>query len=468
ADSRLFSNFTTSLETWQSGFFPIEWVETNAWIAAFFGTMLSSSIRTISASLATNGTFSDSGKQHVVEYYDQVQQYFGIEPAVSLYTEGYDDVQWVVLGWLEALRALEDYKQHSGINLGQDDIEKYAHRAHVFYDRIMDKYETSLCGGGITWSPKFETYKNAITNELYIATSVGIYLYHPGDSDTSGIGTRPPLIPPLFSHDPELLQKAKIAYGWFMSQGFFNEEGLIIDGFHISPNQSTCDKRDTMVWSYNQGVILSAMRQLWEATGDDRYLNDGYALIGSTIKATGWLGSANLIDWTWRGLGRHGVMEDVCDSRDGCDRDPRTFKGIYFHHLKQFCEPLPTDNAAVPGVTYVAPKNLAASHTALCKGYQPWVEHNAQTALSTKDSAGIMGGWWNEKAWIVMRSEASKAAAPLPEGAVYSRNYREVNGSHHWSNEPSRGRRSPAGDSKEHSVETHMSGLSVVKAAWDL
>lgn len=105
--------------------------------------------------------------------------------------------------------------------------------------------------------------------------------------------------------------------------------------------------------------MLLGLRQLWEATGDTRYLDDGYALIDTVINATGWYAS-NASQWA--GLGRNGVMEDYCDAKAACSQDNQIFKGVYFHHLDLFCEPLPTRKALVPGLTHLADIGLATEH----------------------------------------------------------------------------------------------------------
>jgi hypothetical protein len=46
--------------------------------------------------------------------------------------------------------------------------------ASTIYDIIAAEWDTSVCGGGVWWS-KAHTYKNAITNELFLLTSAAGY-----------------------------------------------------------------------------------------------------------------------------------------------------------------------------------------------------------------------------------------------------------------------------------------------------
>ena len=190
-----------------------------------------------------------------------------------------------------------------------------------------------------------------------------------------------------------------------------NQMGLWVDGFHVSDwrgNGTECDERNEMVYTYNQGVLLSAQRQLWEAAGETRYLDDGYALIGNVIAATGF---DDIIDGAesqnsgtdgsskWRGLGMRGVMMDYCDPRGDCSQDGQTFKGIFFLHFTAFCTPLPLadpnhESLRAGPISHRATPEEAASHAAKCKSYIPWIELNAKAALRSRDENGLFGMWW--------------------------------------------------------------------------
>jgi len=195
-----------------------------------------------------------------------------------------------------------------------------------------------------------------------------------------------------------------------------NSQGLYIDGFHLTrkPGQpAICDQRNEMVYTYNQGVILSGLRSLWESTGDVQYLSDGHELVRNIIKATGF---EHADTTTWQGLGRGGILEEACDSEGTCSQDGQGFKGIFFHHFTLFCEPLPLA-PMFPGVSYAADKGLATVHMNSCKEYAKWVSANAAAAMATKDAVGRYGMWWGhheKKPDIVVR---------IPEGAEDYRNH---------------------------------------------
>lgn len=358
---------------------------------------------TLSGLESSNATTSSDLQTEVLQYYAQTQAYFDSEDTIQIFDAAYDDAQWVVLEWLEAIKFVNSYDIISKLDVGQGDISMYAHRAHIFYNIVEDKFNTTLCEGGIDWNPKLEPYKNAITNELFISSSIAMYLYFPGDNNTdpyphpdyrAETNRTLPSLTSVDAHDSTFLDNAVKEYDWFKSHNFTNAQGLVVDGFHISSGQTTCDQRNEMVYTYNQGVLLSGLRGLWESTGKTSYLEDGHNFITTVINATGWNAATSSEAAKWAGLGRNGILEDYCDAPASCSQDNYIFKGAYFQHFDAFCVPLPTDTPLVSGVTYTAPESLAELHAGRCKGYEAWVRHNAHAALSTRDGSGIMGEWW--------------------------------------------------------------------------
>ncbi|ELR05334.1 hypothetical protein GMDG_07317 [Pseudogymnoascus destructans 20631-21] len=351
--------------------------------------------------------------------------YFG-QDALTLRSEAYDDMLWVVLEWLEAIKFVDShstellYAQGLPSWYGEEWIPGFAHRARIFWDLASGGWDVSACGGGMVWSPHLSPYKNAITNELFITASISMYLQFPSDDNASPFQAgenNGSSRAPVGKKDPKFLDAAIVGYEWLASSNMRNSKGLYIDGFHISHNRHhghagerhmECNIRNQMVYTYNQGVLLSGQRGLWEATGSREYLEDGHALISSVINATGFdLDSQSVYTeaasnnsshprlGTWHGIGRHGILEEACDAYGNCSQDAQTFKGIFFHHFALFCEPLPA-YVVKPGETVDIPtfEKLKAWHVQKCKSYGAWVQRNAAAAKETLDSDGKAGMWW--------------------------------------------------------------------------
>ena len=289
-------------------------------------------------------------------------------------------------------------------------------------------------------------------------------------------------LPPAKAHDKKYLQAATDAYRWLTTSNMTNSQGLYTDGYHVRPTNDTrpntkCDERNEMVYTYNQGVLLSGMRGLWEATGETTYLDDGYALISAVINATGWTGIHDAQDSRWAGLGRGGILEDVCDASGTCSQDGQTFKGIYFHHLSLFCKALPLE-ALVPGTSYAADAQLADHHRRKCTSYGSWIAHNARAAYLTRDRDGQYGMWWGTHAGRREDDGGAERSSPLPEGADDYRNeesssrWRRTMGKGRTSTSTSAGGQKPAGDLNDRgrgrTVETQGGGVAVLRAYREL
>lgn len=505
-----FTETLDALSTLQDKFFEIWlglWPTTIDWTGAVMGTYVSACISSIIR--AQPGIYAAEEnlrlQNEIDKYFSQTVSYYFGEDAFQIRNEAYDDILWVVLGWLESIKSMNlrskyDAQRKSSTSwYGNQFKPAFAHRAHIFYTIARNGWDNRLCGGGLTWNPNLEPYKNTITNTLFITASVQMYLYHPGDDNSSPFIYRrdnatTEMLPPVEPHDPEYLDAAIAGYDWLKSVNLTNELGLFVDGYHIRDwwrGHTTCNVRNEMVYTYNQGVLLTGLRGLWESTGKVSYLEDGHQLVRNVISATGWsLEDGNVIDLgnltlQWHGLGSRGILTELCDPSGTCSQDGQTFKGIFFHHLTSFCHSLPTDpaDAAVPGKTWLADRGTAGMHRRSCASYVKWVARNAIAALDTRDDDGVFGMWWGvASGWSRAQLERMLADQHrlVPENAVDLRQSRPESRHHGISmnivgspqeilastrrittrdvNDRGRGR----------TVETQSGGLMVVRALFEL
>ena len=469
----VFPELQKSLHTMQTRFFEV-WQGTYPsaidWTAAVVNGLVSGTLLSItrSSKYSVHGV-SDKNRHHsgtrrlcgdqkiedtVNSYFSQnIAYYFG-EDAFSLRFQAHDDMLWVALGWLETIQFIDQHSRlhhemteperssHSGQYyaawFGKQFEPTFAHRANVFYSIVHKAWDPSLCGGGLTWNPALSTYKNTITNTQYITASVIMYLYHPGDTNSSPFmdaterntngASEDSLLGHVKKHDAKYLNAAVDAYDWLKAVNLTNKHGLYVDGYHInrtkvsrntdikSNTTNDCNERNEMVYTYNQGVILSGLRGLWEATGELQFLRDGHILIRNVIAATGWslpglsatsprarpltdldsqIHDALPHPFPNNLLGHDGILEEACDRSGACNQDSQAFKGIFFHHFTQFCTALPTDRSQVSNVSHVARPQDEMLHRNSCLEYAPWVARNAKAALKTKEERhGVFGSWW--------------------------------------------------------------------------
>ncbi|KAH5528806.1 hypothetical protein HBI29_007570 [Parastagonospora nodorum] len=447
-----------------------KWTSAIDWTAAVTNTYISATLSSLTRSHDVTSEHSQDGKEldnDINMYFAQTTAFYYGEEAFAIRMQAYDDILWVVLEWLESIKFINEHSSTQNQPWhAQQFIPAFSHRARIFYQLSEAGWDWRLCGGGMTWNPRLLPYKNAITNQLFIAASASMYLHFPGDDNCSPFlsasnecSRRP--------HDPAFLKNAIDGYTWLNNSGMRNPQGLYTDGFHISGYRSnrsktTCDERNEMVYTYNQGVILSGLRDLFAATGNAAYLSDAFVLIANVVRATGW----GRKDGKWAGLGRNGVLEDFCDARGTCNQDGQTFKGVFWNHLVAFCRPLGLQGGASEEV-----------HGQKCKALMEWVVWNAKAALRTRDRRGRFGEWWSAARRSNLAGGDEEGGGVLPDGAVDYRNYPALladwkkdevareDVSQHSTKPATSG--DPSSRGRGRTVETQGSGLSVVRAMYE-
>jgi hypothetical protein len=450
-DLRVLDDALEALQVMQESYFQPwlgTWPTSIDWTAAVMGSHISGALQSLSQLLSglhlTEPRDYQAKENLVAAHFTQLVGYYFGQDAFAIRNEAFDDILWVVLGWLDTIqfidlhtalhyqtgpsatgvapnqqipRVLGDQSWHGNLW-----TSAFAHRARIFWELAHKGWDEKLCGGGMTWNPRLEPYKNAITNELFISASIAMYLYFPGDNNASpfagdttgaqgGMDGETPTTTGWAPHDSRYLNAAIEAYAWLKRSGMLNSRGLYIDGFHISgynnpfDNNTECNVPNGMLYTYNQGVILSGQLGLFKLTGNTAYLFDGHQLIQDVITATGYsietnkpLGNISSLTPGrlpyWHGLGRAGILEDVCDVRGDCSQNAHTFKGIYFHHLTAFCAPLDFISKVAPAMDREAFQQVKQAHALACEAYVGWVQHNAMAALLTRDTNGKFGMWW--------------------------------------------------------------------------
>lgn len=195
----------------------------------------------------------------------------------------YDDEGWWALAWIDAY-----------------DLTKrpaYLSMAESIFTDMQGGWDIHTCEGGIWWS-KQRHYKNAIANELFL--SVAASLANRARNSTQRANY-------LFWANKE--------WNWFHSSGMINSQGLINDGL-TSTQPSACVNNGKTTWSYNQGVILGGLTELYLAEHDPTLRPNAEAIANATLH--------HLTD-------SNGVLHDVCEP--DCGADGVQFKGIFVRNL---------------------------------------------------------------------------------------------------------------------------------------
>ena len=190
-----------------------------------------------------------------------------------------DDAAWWGLAWVRAYDLTGD--------------RQYLDTATRIGSYVHGYWDTGRCGGGVWWDRE-RTYKNAVTNGLYIRLTAALHNRLPGDT--------------------VWLARAAAGWRWFTSSGMVNASGLVNDGITAS-----CVNNGQTVWTYNQGLAIGAAVELWRATGDTALLASARQLADAAIASPT--------------LTRDGVLTESCDPTGSCDDNQKQFKGIFMRHL---------------------------------------------------------------------------------------------------------------------------------------
>lgn len=190
-----------------------------------------------------------------------------------------DDSEWWGLTWVEAYDLTGN--------------KKYLDMSIKIADYVDGYWDTSTCGGGVWWNAE-RTYKNAVTNGLWIRLTAELHNRINGDK--------------LW------LSRSRTAWNWFLNSGMINSDGLVNDGL-----TDNCTNNGQTVWSYNQGLAIGAGLELWRATKDPQILTTVRKLADATLN------SDQLVN--------NGILTEQCDAlNQTCDDNAKQFKGIFMRY----------------------------------------------------------------------------------------------------------------------------------------
>ncbi len=253
-----------------------QWYSNGQWQGAGFWNNANSLQAVLDYSKWSGWTGADAIAQACLNYY-QNETKFGF---------GYfDDVQWWGISFVEAY-LLTNNKQ-------------YLDQAEIIFKQVYSKAWSDICRGGVRWQNSDDPpYKNAITNELFLMLSTSLFLV-----------TSDPLYSYWFRQE----------WSWFQQTGLINSQSLINDGLTKPDTPNPCVNNGETTWTYNQGVILGGLMNLYKINGDKSLLDTANQIATATITH----------------LVKDGILQEPCERTHNChEGNAPQFKGIFIRYLR--------------------------------------------------------------------------------------------------------------------------------------
>ena len=155
------------------------------------------------------------------------------------------------------------------------------------FSRLTSNYWDEACGGGMWWDHQ-RTYKNAITNELLLYAATMLH---------------------RATNDPVYSAWAHKEWTWFRNAGLIDHRNLVNDGL-----SAACKNNNGIPYTYNQGVILGGLVNLYEIEGDSSYIDVALSIAQAMVSH----------------LNVAGILQE---STPSLNQDGQAFKGIFVYYL---------------------------------------------------------------------------------------------------------------------------------------
>jgi|GEM_PF-260914 len=232
------------------------------------------------------GVIDYSGQTNTTTYRGDISNTYDRNSSGNFLNYYYDDEGWWALAWIKAYDLTND--------------SRYLNMAKTIFNDLKNGWDTSYCGGGIFWSKAagggyIWGTKNAIANELFLAIAARLHNRTPGDGGSGSY-----------------LDWAQREWNWFNNSGMINGSNLVNDGL-----DGSCNNNGKPTYTYNQGVIVGGLVDLYKATNDSTQLNKAKAIANATM--------------TTSSLSPGGILKEPCEP--DCGADGATFKGVFMRNL---------------------------------------------------------------------------------------------------------------------------------------
>ncbi len=219
---------------------------------------------------------ASNGQDHLAV----VDTTFKYNSHASFLNEFYDDEGWWAEAWIRAFDLTGE--------------PRYLAMAKTIFADMQGGWDNH-CGGGTWWS-KERRYKNAIANELFLLVAIRLHQRTPADTGPNSY-----------------LDWAQREWSWFKQSGMINAQNLVNDGL-----TDNCENNQRMTWTYNQGVVIGGLVELYKSTGETGALAQAIQIADAATKTL---------------VAPQGVLCELTEHRGLKGNDVPQFKGIFMRHL---------------------------------------------------------------------------------------------------------------------------------------
>ncbi|GII23083.1 glycoside hydrolase family 76 protein [Planosporangium mesophilum] len=279
----------------------------------------------------------------------------------------YDDDGWYLNAWLRAYDVTGD--------------AKYLDEAEALFAKMTEAWD-GVCGGGLWWNAD-RGYKNAITNELFLLAAARL---HRRAGAPTGEG--------------RYLDWALREWNWFDASGMINSYHQVNDGLDAS-----CANNGGTTWTYNQGVILGGLVELWRITGDRSHLARARQIADAAV--------ATLVHEDPTGSTGSILAEPGEPAR--CVGDAQVFKGIFVQNLARLHGADPDGGPAYQRFLNTNADAVWRARQRLRRGVGPyWTQRRGRVNAATQAAAALLVG-----GVALLHAGGETDEVPPTEGTVY-------------------------------------------------
>ncbi|WP_338396221.1 glycoside hydrolase family 76 protein [Fulvitalea axinellae] len=284
---------------------------------------------------------------------------------------GSDDLLWAAIAGIKAFYISGDVG--------------YVNYADQQFKAMIDTYWDCRHGGGVLWQ-EGKPYKASISNELFL------YL----------------LTLMCQAKDDNKDYKEWIEYSWEwikkkLIKGKAQPEGTIQDGVYYNKNA------EGATWTYNQGVILGALANLYLMEKDEslrnEYLTEAKKIANTMKIQEGGESVSKMVN-------EHGILHEIKYPKMD-DQNRRSFKGIFMRHLAYLASVLPEEDPDRKGYIEIITKSAI------------------KVRDKAKESGGKINAYWYDTDRVPVYDTASQSSGTDLMNAMVQ--CRLVSGKSDWS-----------------------------------